>query len=123
MHYINLQHLSDRNVKTNIQPIKGSFALDAIKKINGYTYDYKPEVFKNANKETENVVLASYNNQIGVMAQEVQAVFPQLVKQDEKTQQLSVNYVSLIPVLIESIKEQQKQIEALKLQVTQLQQR
>ena len=62
-------------------------------------------------------------NQIGVMAQELKEVFPQLVKQDEKTQQLSVNYIGLIPILIESIKEQQKQIEELKLLVTQLQQK
>jgi hypothetical protein len=69
------------------------------------------------------MLVESGKNQIGIMAQEVKEVFPQLVKQDEKTQQLSVNYVALIPVLIESIKEQQKQIEELKVLVNQLQQR
>jgi hypothetical protein len=38
-----------------------------------------------------------------VIAQELQKVFPQLVKQNEKGE-LSVNYIGLIPVLLEGIK-------------------
>ena len=52
---------------------------------------------------------------IGLLAQEVQKAFPELVKQsgdDEGT--LSVNYQGMIPVLINAIKEQQKQIDELK---------
>jgi len=48
-----------------------------------------------------------------LLAQEVKKVFPELVKENEKGE-LSVNYIGLIPVLIESIKEQQKQIDELK---------
>jgi hypothetical protein len=123
IYYLNLYSLSDQNLKTNIQPIKSNTALDGIKRINAYTYDFKPIVFKNAQKEIEPLLLESGKNQIGIMAQELKMVFPQLVKQDEKTQQLSVNYIGLIPILIESIKEQQRQIEDLKLLVSQLQQR
>lgn len=86
--------ISDKNLKTNIKQIEGSFALNAIKKINGYTYDYKPEAFKNSQKEMDPVLLESAKNQIGIMAQEIKEVFPQLVVKDEKTQQFSVNYVS-----------------------------
>jgi hypothetical protein len=52
---------------------------------------------------------------IGLLAQEIQKIFPELVKQsgDDKGT-LSVNYQGLIPILINAIKEQQKQIEDLK---------
>ena len=52
---------------------------------------------------------------IGLLAQEVQKAFPELVKaagDEEGT--LSVNYQGMIPVLINAIKEQQKQIDELK---------
>ena len=50
----------------------------------------------------------------GLLAQEVQKAFPELVKQtgDEKGI-LSINYQGLIPVLINAIKEQQKELESL----------
>ena len=49
------------------------------------------------------------------LAQEVQKAFPELVKQSsDKDGTLSVNYQGMIPVLINAIKEQQKQIDELK---------
>ena len=52
---------------------------------------------------------------IGLLAQEVQKVFPELVKQSGDEQgTLSVNYQGMIAVLINAIKEQQKQIDELK---------
>ena len=47
---------------------------------------------------------------MGVIAQEVEKILPYLVRTGENK---SVNYNGLIGVLIEAIKEQQKQIEAL----------
>jgi hypothetical protein len=123
IYYVNTFQISDRNLKTNIKPIASESALNAIKLLNAYTYDFKPDAFKNSAKEMEGMLAETSKNQIGVMAQELKEVFPQLVKQDEKTQQLSVNYIGLIPILIESIKEQQKQIEELKLLIIQLQQK
>jgi flagellar biosynthesis chaperone FliJ len=49
-----------------------------------------------------------------VIAQELEKVFPELVKTGENK---SVNYNGLIGVLIEAVKEQQKQIEELKKQI------
>ena len=49
----------------------------------------------------------------------MQKLFPELVKEN-KEGLLSVNYSGLIPVLIESIKEQQEQINELKKLVQQL---
>ena len=49
------------------------------------------------------------------MAQEVQKLFPELVKQaKDKKQTLSLFYQGLVPVLINAIKDQQKQLEELR---------
>ena len=55
------------------------------------------------------------NQKIGLLAQDVQAVFPELVKEANNEEgTLSVNYQGLIPVLINAIKEQQQEINELK---------
>ena len=52
---------------------------------------------------------------IGLLAQEVQKLFPELVKQaKDKKQTLSLFYQGLVPVLINAIKDQQKQLEELR---------
>ena len=52
---------------------------------------------------------------IGLLAQDVLAVFPELVKEaNNEDGTLSVNYQGLIPVLINAIKEQQAEINELK---------
>jgi hypothetical protein len=54
-------------------------------------------------------------SKIGLLAQEVQAAFPELVKSaDDSKGTLSVNYQGMIPVLLNAIKEQQAQIDELK---------
>ena len=52
------------------------------------------------------------SRKIGVIAQEVQEVLPEVVSTNEDT--LSVAYGNIVGVLIEAIKEQQTQIEELK---------
>jgi hypothetical protein len=93
-----LTQLSDLRFKKDITHLQNS--LQKIIQLNGYNYYWKDE-------SADNSV------QTGVLAQEVQKLFPQLVREDI-TGTLSVNYSGLIPVLIESIKEQQQQIDALK---------
>ena len=52
---------------------------------------------------------------IGLLAQEVQKVFPELVKQSgDQEGTLSVNYQGMIAILINAIKEQQKEINEIK---------
>jgi hypothetical protein len=54
-------------------------------------------------------------SKIGLLAQEVQTVFPELVKTANNSEgTLSVNYQGMIPVLLNAIKEQQAQIKELK---------
>ena len=56
---------------------------------------------------------------IGVLAQEVKEVFPELVSMDENDM-YSVNYQGLVPILINAIKEQDDKISRLENLVEQL---
>lgn len=96
-----LTQASDARLKQNIQPLRS--VLNKLEQLNGYTYNWI-----NDQRDTE--------EQIGLLAQEVQKNYPQLVKQNDKGE-LSVNYSGLVPVLLEGIKEQQKQMETLKQQL------
>lgn len=89
---------SDMRLKTSITLLQNS--LQKIIRLGGYHYYWKDE---NADSRL----------QTGVLAQEVQKMFPELVTEN-KDGILAVNYSGLIPVMIESIKEQQKQIDELK---------
>jgi len=53
--------------------------------------------------------------QIGVIAQEVEAIFPELVSENNGTK--SVAYGNITAILIEAIKEQQRQIEDLRAKI------
>ena len=99
-----LTQLSDSRLKTSITPLQNS--LSNILKLNGYSYKWK-----DSNKDS--------TTQIGVIAQEVQKLFPQLVKED-KDGLLSVNYNGLVPVLINAVKEQQEQIKGQQQQINEL---
>ena len=89
---------SDSRLKTNVSTI--SMALHTILSLHGYQYQWKDPS-------------RDQSFQTGVLAQEVESVLPHLVKKDEQGF-LSVNYAGLVPYLIESVKEQQLQIDALK---------
>jgi len=99
---------SDIRLKENIVPIEN--ALDKISKISGNTYDWRAE-FKD--------VHGYEGNDVGVIAQEVEAVLPQLV-QDRDNGYKAVKYDKLVALLIEGIKEQQTQIHSLTLEIEKL---
>ncbi|MDN3492728.1 tail fiber domain-containing protein [Winogradskyella bathintestinalis] len=89
---------SDMRLKSNIMSLGSTVAK--LLQIDGKSYVMK----KNTTEQ-----------KIGLLAQDVQAVFPQLVKEANNAEgTLSVNYQGLIPVLINAIKEQQAEIEELK---------
>ncbi len=110
---------SDFRLKKNIAPINS--ALEKVKELNGVTFNWKSEdelreVYNGIStgdtdpEELNNRVKMSEDKQVGVIAQDVEKVLPELVKTDEYGIK-SVNYDGLIPVLIQAIKEQQQQIE------------
>jgi hypothetical protein len=103
--YGTLTQTSDRRQKRDITPL--SNALDKVLKINGMNYYWKDTTTHDSRL------------QAGVIAQEVQAVMPELVNTDHKGM-LSVNYQGITPYLIESIKTLKKENDDLKQQIATL---
>jgi hypothetical protein len=90
---------SDQRLKENIQTIDSP--INKIKQINGISFDWKEEMQpKYSGKD------------YGVLAQEVELVLPEAVK-DKENGFKSVKYNSIIPLLIECIKDQEKRIKEL----------
>jgi hypothetical protein len=111
---------SDKRLKTNIEIINDP--LSKINKLSGFTYDWA----------RDKCIIAGFDandeKQIGVFAQDVQSVIPEAVKlapfdRDDNGNSksgdnyLTVQYEKIVPLLIESIKEQQKQINELRNEV------
>ena len=96
---------SDKNFKENIKPIENP--IDKIRKISGNTYDWKAELKDEHGYE---------GNDVGVIAQEIEEVLPQIVTTRDNGYK-AVKYDRLVALLIEGMKEQQLQIESLRLEV------
>jgi len=94
---------SDKRYKENIKVIEN--AMDKIQALDGFTYDFKDKEINGRNLKA-----ITGKKQIGFVAQNVQEVFPELIEAD-KNSYLSVNYVAIIPVLVEAMKEQQEVID------------
>jgi hypothetical protein len=91
---------SDKRWKKNFKPLDNS--LDKLSKINGYYYDWKTK--EECNKENISFCNFSNDKQIGVIAQDIEEIYPELVSKD-KNDFLSVSYDKLTVILIESVKE------------------
>lgn len=123
---------SDVRLKQNVTPIEAS--LDKVRKLSGYTYHWtedalnhftkgidtlQPENFdltaeeikavRQAEREKQKKILGQ--PQVGVIAQEVEAVLPQAVTTDDDGYK-SISYKELIALLIEAIKEQDRAVAA-----------
>ena len=85
---------SDVNKKTNIRTILN--ALDIVKGLNGVQFDWKDSGTPSA----------------GLIAQDVEQYLPELVIETDGVK--SLNYNGIIGVLVEAIKQQQKQINELR---------
>jgi hypothetical protein len=114
---------SDRRLKTNITPIESP--LEKLEKIGGYTFDWDVEKCESLNFKPSNV------HEHGVIAQEIQAIMPDAVTRapfdlDENgnpisdQEYLTVRYDRIVPLLIEAIKEQSKQIKNLQRDLVEL---
>ena len=92
---------SDERLKNNVEVI--SNPIEKVQSLRGVTWEWN-ELASDAAKQSPNV---------GVIAQEVEKVLPQLVH-DRENGFKGVDYAKLTGLLIEAIKEQQKQIDELK---------
>ena len=95
------QLASDRRYKKDIRTIKD--ALNIVLSLRGVRYQFRTDEFPDKHFAGE--------NDIGVIAQEVEEYLPELVKTD-KDGYRSVSYSKLTPVLVEAIKELQGELEA-----------
>ena len=100
---------SDERMKDNIFIIEDP--IDKIKRLRGVSFDWNKETAPDWAKDGEYLPSGSLHD-IGVIAQDVQKVFPEAVIERESGY-LAVKYEKLVAVLIEGVKEQQKQIEEL----------
>ena len=90
---------SDKRLKTDIKPL--SIGIEAIMKLNPVSYKKKISISSTDYSIKEN----------GFIAQELQKIIPIVVKVGtDENKLLSVNYISIIPVLTKAMQEQQKQI-------------
>lgn len=93
---------SSRRFKTNIQPLLG--ALQKVEQLQGVTDRRKDD-----------------GREIGVVAEDVDKVVPEVVSRDPKTKEVQgVDYARLAALLIEAVKSQQVEIRELKTQIEQL---
>jgi hypothetical protein len=76
-------------------------------------YDMVPAEDDNSPENKKQIMIEKGKNKHGLIAQEVQQVYPELVHQNANGY-LGVDYQSLIPLLLKAIQEQQAQIDSLK---------
>lgn len=111
---------SDIRYKQNIEEYgKSSGVLNDVIRLNPVSYNYKQVYFETKSDTlTEKYGLFDEKSQMfqkkhfGLIAQDLQKVYPELVYEEDNGY-LSVNYVELIPLLIQSIKELKAEIDEL----------
>ena len=119
--------LSDRKFKTGITQLESSTSLDHLMKLKPSAYEFNTPAYPKMGLPK--------GKQLGLIADEVKQVFPELVKEavhpaeysQDKKEVLrpeekfeGVNYIGFIPVLIASLQEQQKTIATLQDRITKL---
>jgi len=89
---------SSRTLKTNIEKISG--ALELVDKLEGVRYNWK----SNPDSKT----------QIGMIAEDVEEVLPELVTDGSVLAPKAVNYAQMVAVLVEAVKELKAEVKELK---------
>jgi Chaperone of endosialidase len=89
---------SDARLKKNIQPLE--YGVKEMMQLQPVSYNWKDK--------------PGSNNKIGLIAQKVKKIIPEVVAGDEQKEMLGMNYAEIIPVLINTIKQQQQQLLLLK---------
>jgi hypothetical protein len=128
----NIHISSDVRLKSNIQLIN-SVQVNKLYQLQGKTYNKKLDLqliplngvidtLKRKTIQGQNTRMQSNANvsrpEFGYIAQDIQQLFPELVSGDTSSH-LSVNYIGLIPVIIEALKQQKQTITALTQQLSQ----
>ncbi|GEM_PF-1169978 len=94
-----INETSDQRLKQNIVTLDK--AMDKVKALRGVSYEWRTEEFKE--------MQFANGTEIGLIAQEVEQVLPEVVHTDGEGYK-SVAYSHLVALLIEAVKEQQEEI-------------
>ena len=105
-----LAQLSDSNLKSDILKINNSENI--LENLNGVRFIWNKNAPKSKQGQTD----------VGLIAQEVEKVIPSAVRKNEKGY-LAVDYSKLIPVLLESVKDQQEKIKSLEEKIESLEEK
>ncbi len=113
----NIKFTSDERLKSDIKPL--SEEMNKLYKLQGKSYKKATPVIQL--QDTISIALRAEQRrevveditEFGYLAQELQEVFPELVSMDSTTGYYAVNYIGLIPVIVEALKEQQQKVEIL----------
>lgn len=108
----NVYNYSDARAKTNIQPLTN--CISRLKKLRTYSYKFKDEEMAT---RVRTVQKGGNGNEYGMLAQEVEKVFPNLVITDNEGKKL-INYTELIPVLVNAVQQLSSEVEKLKAKKT-----
>lgn len=103
---------SDENIKSNIKEISKPFQI--LEKLEGKSYDllaYSQGLKKDKEKKEK-------QQEYGFIAQEFMEVLPELTKFDSTNNLYAINYIGVIPILVEALKEQQETIETMSKQIS-----
>ena len=96
--------VSDDRLKTNKVGLTN--ALDKVNSLNGFTYNF--------NETAGALGFSTTTSEVGVSAQEVQAVLPEVIKEAPVgNEYITVSYHKLVPLLIEAIKELSGKVDVL----------
>ena len=98
---ITAYYSSDITLKNNIRPIES--AIFKVRQINGVEFDWN---------EKSSQIQQEQGHDIGLIAQEVEKVLPEIVITRENGIK-AIQYEKVVPLLVEAIKEQQTMIEDL----------
>lgn len=111
-------YFSDKKLKENVSPLANS--LEKILQLQGVTYTWKQDVFREEGDQKINLTEGlPKGNQIGFIAQEVEAVIPEIVHETSNGYK-ALEYHTLTALLVEAMKDQQAQIEELKTKLVNL---
>jgi hypothetical protein len=98
-------NVSDRRLKKDIIPIENG--LDKINKLNGVSFNWDKTLRPDLNVDDK--------NHLGLIAQDVEEILPQVITTSEDEMQTkTIIYSDIVPVLIEAIKELSTEINLLK---------
>ena len=109
---------SDGRVKENVKDIENG--LNKVLELRPISYDIKESFYDSIpDKEGKQYAMEhGGKNRIGFISQEVQQIMPELVSEEPQSGLLGINTIDMIPYLVQAIKEQQKEIEELKEQLS-----